>query len=479
MKGPGKPLGLRATVSLAAVALSALSILVAGTLIVLTTRLHDTSATLRETVRDVRYGRRVEVDLLLRDATSDPAESALLDESLDSSARRLTERTEGSPATRAARARVASEVGRYLVMHSAETLASARQSIDDMVQSVVADAERASAGADRLDRLGDEIGAGSAALILAVPALLLWWMRDSVARPMLELSTAMKRFREGDMAVRAPVEGATELGRMSAQFNSMAVALQRQHEARLAHLAGVAHDLRNPLAALRLSVGLVDATRAQLDAATARAFRVVRRQVERLTRMVEDLLDATRIEAGELALVRTPTDLRSVVRASVELFENTSPIHTFHVELQETPLLAECDAHRIEQTLNNLLSNAIKYSPRGGLIDVVARQVGNRATVAVTDQGLGIAPDDLAGIFEPFQRRGISAEEVSGVGLGLWVSKRIVEAHGGDIAVSSTVHGGSTFTVSLPLAATPTTAPLPVLPRFVVPEGGPPATGHG
>jgi signal transduction histidine kinase len=234
----------------------------------------------------------------------------------------------------------------------------------------------------------------------------------------------------------------------------MAVALERQYDNRLAFLGGVVHDLRNPLSVLKLSTALLGADRpAQAPQSSEKALAVVRRQVERLERMLEDLLDAARVEAGHLELRLSRRDLRDISRDVVETFRESSPNHELRLALPEQPLLVSCDPLRIEQVLTNLVSNAIKYSPRGGKVEVALEQPGSEAVLHVVDQGVGIPPDDQAHIFEPFRRSGASRELVAGAGLGLFVAQRIVEAHGGRIEVESRPGAGSTFRVRLPLTA--------------------------
>jgi signal transduction histidine kinase len=484
MEKRDKALGLRRTVTSAAVLLTALSIAVAGSLVILTTRLHDASAVLRDTLREVRLARQVQVDLLLRERAENAAERAALDERLYGALHEADEKIMSSASTQRQREEAKAAVAHYLDEtrgaafgersrgEANQDLRTALSSIDALVHANVEDAERARAGADRLDELGDVIGVVAILLMLGVPAGLLWWMRSSVARPIIALSDAMDRFGKGNLGVRATPSGATELRRMAGQFNAMGDALLRQHQARLAHLAGVAHDLRNPLAALQMSAVVVDASNAPMDEGTSRAFGIVRRQVGRLTRMVDDLLDATRIEAGQLSLVLERTDLRGVVRATIELFGNTSASHAIIADLPKEPVYVECDPLRIEQTLNNLLSNAIKYSPRGGKIRVVVFRDGSSAGVSVTDSGIGIGELDLPYIWEPFRRTGVSTETVPGVGLGLWTSKKIVDAHGGTLSVESEVERGSTFILTLPVSDAP--------PEHSVEAGhGDPVLSHG
>jgi signal transduction histidine kinase len=171
--------------------------------------------------------------------------------------------------------------------------------------------------------------------------------------------------------------------------------------------------------------------------------------------MVQDLLDATNIEAGRLALELEVIDLCCVVRDVADLFSDTTIRHELSVDVTEEPLFVRCDPLRIEQTLTNLVSNAIKYSPRGGRVRISVRREGDAVQVCVSDEGVGIGASDLEHIWEPFRRTGLSRESVPGVGLGLWTAKRLVEAHQGTIKVESTLGSGSTFTVSLPLAAEP------------------------
>jgi signal transduction histidine kinase len=180
---------------------------------------------------------------------------------------------------------------------------------------------------------------------------------------------------------------------------------------------------------------------------------VVRRQVDRLERMVGDFLDTARIEAGQLALKLEASDAGELARSVVELFQSTSADHALRLEVASAPLELRCDPARIEQVLNNLVSNAIKYSPAGGDVLVRVEREPAHVVFSVTDRGLGIPLDEQARLFEPFRRVGASNSAIPGVGLGLFVSRRIAEAHGGRIDVKSAPGEGSTFTLRLPIEA--------------------------
>src|SRR5262249_3625272 len=151
-------------------------------------------------------------------------------------------------------------------------------------------------------------------------------------------------------------------------------ALARQDEERLAFLAGVAHDLRNPLNALRMSLFLVQPNRPLPSEMKLRdTFALVTRQVTRLDRMLGDFLDAARIQRGELDLRVQMHDLRDLVRNTVELYANASRGHLISLSVPDQPIDVAADAMRVEQVLNNLVSNAIKYSPQGGEVSVAVR----------------------------------------------------------------------------------------------------------
>lgn len=455
-------LALHQISSTVAVILALMTTVVSGALVVLTSGLHETSVTLRETVHGVRLTREARADLLLHERSIDPDLRAGLEAKL----RQTLEEDFGympeSPGAKGARDEAGRKIERYLATaknswpgaRSLE-LEAALQALEPVAKAVLVDADRARAHAAKLDNIANIVAALATVSMVAVLAVIVFWTRRAVVRPMLALADAMDRFGGGDLAARAVPGGAAELRRMTQQFNDMGEALARQHHTRLAHLAAVAHDLRNPLAALQMSASLVDPEQPlPPEPSLRRAMALVRRQLLRLNRMVEDLLDAAQIDAGRLALKPRETDLREVVRDVTTLFKDVSAVHTFDVRLPEQPLVLACDPLRIEQTLSNLVSNAIKYSPRGGTIRIDAYRDDEVAKVSVTDDGIGIAQAQIEHLWEPFQRvGGVSSESIPGVGLGLWAAKRIAEAHHGTIVVQSVEGKGATFTLVLPLEA--------------------------
>jgi signal transduction histidine kinase len=259
----------------------------------------------------------------------------------------------------------------------------------------------------------------------------------------------MKDFAGGQKEARAATHGPEEFRTIATQFNEMAHAITRQHQNQTAFLAAIAHDLRNPISALKMSAEILsgpDATPERLAGLMA----VIKRQAGSLDRMVADLLDSAKIESGHLELKFEELDARTVAQDAFDLFKSASPAHEFALNLPETAVPIRCDRLRIEQVLNNLLSNAIKYSPAGGRVTLGLKEIGKERVFQVADQGMGIAKEDVSYIFEPFRRIRRTKMDIPGVGLGLSVARRIVNAHGGHITVETEVAKGTTFSVYLP-----------------------------
>ncbi len=222
------------------------------------------------------------------------------------------------------------------------------------------------------------------------------------------------------------------------------------------------HELRNPLAALRLQVRAAERQIEKNPEAPLRdlapRLAAAERGVQRLIQLTSDLLDTTRAQAGRFDLRVEPFDLAELVRevADAHAYESASASAPIELRLEEG-LVGCFDRSRLEQVLTNLLGNAIKYGPDAP-IEVRLRREGDEAVLEVEDRGMGIPSEDLDRIFTPFERTRASRRK-KGVGLGLYIVRRIVESHGGSISVRSEVDRGSTFTVRLPLGACPEEAP--------------------
>jgi signal transduction histidine kinase/ActR/RegA family two-component response regulator len=221
-------------------------------------------------------------------------------------------------------------------------------------------------------------------------------------------------------------------------------------------LATLSHELRNPLAPIRNALELI--RRARHDwTMTDRALAIMERQVHQLVRLTDDLLDVSRITRNKIELRHDWIDLRSVVRSAIEAIDPLSNAagHALTVDLPEFPLWLYADFTRLAQAFGNLLDNAVKYTDRGGRISVAASTDGTRAVVTVTDTGIGIDPELLPSIFDMFVQIDHGSNRArSGLGIGLALSKRLVELHDGDIVATTRGLGaGATFVVRLPLAS--------------------------
>ena len=424
----------------------------------LTTALHSASEAIESSAESVKLFEEIERDLLLHELSADPLArdrlAAAAQSGLEQAGRYVGSDSE-SRSLDLARSRVAA----YLQSDDAARPAAFRQavqSVSSLVDVNVADAREERRLAARYDLLGHFLAAASALSLAAMVGAVAWWLRRRAFRPVLDLGQAMERFTRGDRSARAATGGPEELAEMARRFNDLADAQDHQRERLMAFLAGIAHDLRNPLSALKCSRGVVRPDRPMPPEAVVRkAFELAYRQVDRMDRLVSDFLDTARIEAGQLRLEKAPCDLRDLARSACALFESASARHRVELEAPETPVVAECDAQRVEQVLDNLVSNAIKYSPEGGAVRVRVRLDGDRAVIAVSDPGVGLAAEDLERIFEPFQRAGPRREDIPGMGLGLFVVRRIVEGHAGTIHVDSQPGVGTTFEVRLPIRAAP------------------------
>jgi signal transduction histidine kinase len=179
----------------------------------------------------------------------------------------------------------------------------------------------------------------------------------------------------------------------------------------------------------------------------------INRDAQRLNRLISELLDLDRMESGVMPLHLVRVDLNALVERVAGQARTTVPSHRIHLDLDEALPALVGDADKLVQVMSNLLSNAIKYSPDGGDVDVISRLEGDSAHVQVKDRGLGIAPDALEEVFERYRRLETAATRaIAGTGLGLPIVRQIVQMHGGRVWAESTLGGGSTFHVSLPLS---------------------------
>lgn len=296
--------------------------------------------------------------------------------------------------------------------------------------------------------------ATAASIVSATAASL--FVSGRITRPLRYMLAATRRISAGRYDETVPVQESDELGELSESFNAMAAALRDGELSRREFIADVSHELRTPLATLQgYMEGLLDGV-VRPDEET---WGILYAESERMRRLVEDLSQLSRVEAGQLDLHPTPTSPELMVRRAAE---SMSPLFAesgvgLHTRLPDELPEILSDSDRAVQVLTNLLRNALHYTPEDGEVTASATRAGDRVLFEVSDTGAGIPPEHLGRIFERFYRVDKSrSREAGGSGVGLTISRALVESMGGRIwAESGGADRGTTFAFTLPLAQEP------------------------
>ena len=275
--------------------------------------------------------------------------------------------------------------------------------------------------------------------------------RDGRAIGLIQLSGREKGdFTEDDEHLIVQLAQMAAVAVENARLYEKLVEADRQKNEFLAMLA---HELRNPLAPIRNATQVLRHSGVVSEAATT-ARQIIERQLQLMVRLVDDLLDASRVSRGQIALRKSPVDLAEAVRTAVE---TSRPVieaagHALAVTESPTPIGLLADPTRVAQIVGNLLTNAAKYTPPGGRITLAVTREGSEAVIRVADSGVGLPPDMLNRVFDLFTQVDTSLERSQGgLGIGLTLVKRLAELHGGSVSAASAGAGrGSTFTVRLP-----------------------------
>jgi histidine kinase len=298
----------------------------------------------------------------------------------------------------------------------------------------------------------NEIVVYAALAALAAAVLASTFVARQLVDPIRQMMRASQRIAAGDYHERVEPASNDELGELAHSFNRMAGALEEAEQRRLELIGMVAHELRTPLSGIHaLLEGLIDGVLPG-EAAT---YTDMQREVARLQRLVDDLQELSRAEAGQMRFDWQTVDLADLVgRAATRLrpqFEDKPVTLTVHVPDSLPPVQADPD--RITQVVLNLIGNALQYTEPGGAVTITAAREVSRIRVTVQDTGVGIAADALPHIFERFYRVDKSRSRAGGgSGIGLTIAQLIIAAHGGQIEASSPGSGqGSTFSFALPV----------------------------
>jgi histidine kinase len=294
------------------------------------------------------------------------------------------------------------------------------------------------------------IWAAIAAGIVALGVSLI--LSQRVVTPVREMTSASQYIADGNYEERVQDRSADELGQLARSFNQMAEKLQQAETLRRQLIGDVAHELRTPLTSIKGSMeGLMDG----VLPASSETFQQIHDEAERLNRLVTDLQELNRVEAGafELALgtVQISDLVKTVFKRFDQQYKEKGVELTSAIPADLAPV--QIDENRIIQVLTNLIGNAFRYTPEGGQVNVGAVQTGSNVQITVKDTGLGIPEEHLPHIFTRFYRVDKSrSRSAGGSGIGLTIARHILEAHGGQIRVDSAgVNQGSTFTFTLPV----------------------------
>lgn len=323
-----------------------------------------------------------------------------------------------------------------------------------------------------LDRLLNYLGILAVVMVLSMlAALLIWsWSQKVITRPLKDITDVARQVMESrDFSLRVHKTTDDEIGYLMDAFNNMLAEIGRGANALLAadrmkdqFLATLAHELRNPLAPISNALYLLEQGGDRPEVA-ANARRIMARQLKQLVRLVDDLLDVSRITTGKLILKKEQIELRRVIDNAVEIARPLieARCHRLTVKIPERTIYLNGDETRLAQVFSNLLNNAAKYTDLNGAIAVEVEVAAEEVWVSVTDNGMGMSQEILPEIFEMFTQAHVSPDRTqAGLGLGLALALRLVEMHGGTIqAHSAGIGKGSRFTVRLPLLLVPVSPP--------------------
>ena len=292
----------------------------------------------------------------------------------------------------------------------------------------------------------------AAIIAIIISVVIGFLMSRMLTNPVKRITDTAKKIRDGDLSARTDMHGDDEIDRLGETFDEMAVSLEKdiKHERRLT--SDVAHELRTPLMAIQANV---EAMEDGVFPADYEHLETVASETRRLSRLVQQTIDLSRLENHATPLNFEYVDVAQLVKTVVnnqhQLFHERGVHLLFDSEAQGKDAIIEIDPDMITQAVTNLLSNAMRYTPEGGYVYVSVAVERHYVTISVKDTGIGIAKEDLSRIFDRFWRADASrARDAGGLGVGLALTKHIVDRHEGYISVESEVGKGSTFVIYLP-----------------------------
>lgn len=293
--------------------------------------------------------------------------------------------------------------------------------------------------------------AGLASVLLSVTMGLIF--SRMLTKPVRIISNAAQRIKEGDLSARSNVRGSDDLGQLGTTFDAMADSVQRDRELERRLTSDVAHELRTPLMSI---LATVEAMQDEVLPCDQEHLALVASETKRLSRLVDSMLRLSRLENGSVRLKIEPVDavefVGNIARSHMALLEDAGLTMTFANRTGVDSLDVELDRDTITQAVTNIISNAMRYTPAPGEVEVALDKADGEVLISVRDTGIGIAKEDIRNVFGRFWRAEESRNRVAGgLGVGLAVTKEIVDRHHGHIDVESEQGVGTTFTLHIPL----------------------------
>lgn len=296
--------------------------------------------------------------------------------------------------------------------------------------------------------IGSVLGTLTVTILLC--ALISTRFARSLSKPIETMRNFAIRLGQGHFGDKLTIHQSDELDRLAVELNRMSERLASLDSERRAFLANVSHELRTPISNVLVTVEALKSGAIEEPQLRDRFFQTIDEEIKRLSRLIHDLLDLGRLEAGVAQLEKQSISLLGVINRAVRAIEPRMQARGVSINVKAIDLQIEGDPERLLQALLNILDNASKHSLPNSFVIVSGRKEGKKAVVEISDQGSGISSSDLPHIFEQFYTTDPSRKG-SGSGLGLAIAKRIVEAHNGSITASSGAGVGATFTISLPV----------------------------
>lgn len=294
---------------------------------------------------------------------------------------------------------------------------------------------------------------GAVVIVIILSWIIGYFISRSLTRPLNRITSTAAQIRNGDLSARTGLVGTDELGNLGETFDDMATTLEKDIKLEHRLTSDVAHELRTPLMAMQATV---EAMQDGVLPADQEHLATVATEVRRLSRLVDAMLKLSRMENGKTPLNIERCDVvglaNDLVTYQAQLFRDNGLDLSFENRTGHETFYIDADPDLIREAIVNLLSNAMRYTPEGGKVKVVVSRKRSDVLISVSDTGMGIAKEDIPRVFSRFWRSEASRERVAGgLGVGLSLTKEIVDRHNGTISVDSELGVGTTFTLHLPV----------------------------